>query len=435
MIFEDTALEVIRLINETNDCVFLTGKAGTGKSTLVRYIMEKCNKIPIVIAPTGIAATNIGGCTIHSMFGIPIGMYALDGSTSNSDYGTYTTEDLKAKARKVSRAKKNAIRKAELLIIDEVSMLRADLLDGTERMLRIQRNSKKPFGGMQVLFVGDMMQLPPVLRNEEMSRFYEQYDSEFFFDAKCLNTVSMKKIELKTIHRQTDIDFITVLNNLRLMQLTQSDIDTLNQCVSDCPKTAADGVYITTHNYKADMINDNMISKIAAEPRMHFAEIEGYFNVNGVLAMEELTVKVGMRIMTIINQGDDFFNGKLGTITDETEGRISVIFDDGNKCNIFKHTWENISMEYDHVADKMRRVVSGTFTQFPVKPAYAITVHKSQGLSFDKAILDINEVFAGGQAYTALSRLRSINGLTLMSVISPDVQIKMNTRLIEFIRS
>ena len=432
MIFETAALEIIRLINETNNNVLAIGSAGVGKSTLINYILATTTKKALVVAPTGIAAINVGGCTMHSMFGIPIGMYLHTPTTSDAPFSVFTRTDLMQKALRVSRAKKSAIRKATLIIIDEVSMLRADLLDAVDQMLRIIRNTKRPFGGMQMMFVGDMLQLPPVICDEEKFLFYSQYDSEFFFDAKCMDGAKVNKIELTKIHRQTDSGFIGILNALRSMKLQEQDIDALNERVKP-GMSESDGIYITTHNYKADIINSRMTAGIKEQEHMHFAEVDGYFNVNSVLAQEGLTLKKGMKVMTLINNADgSYFNGKIGRVINEPEEKVEVRFDDGLETFIMKHTWENITMEYDSARNEMRRIVSGRFTQYPLKPAYAITVHKSQGLSFDKAILDINEVFAAGQAYTAVSRLRSLGGLTLVSEISPDVQIRVSPRLAEF---
>ena len=431
---ELAACEALHVACNTSEHLFLTGLAGTGKSTLVRRIIDETDKPVLIVAPTGIAATNIGGSTIHSMLGIPLGTYLHTPATADLGFRTFEKSDLFIKANKVSRAKKLAIRKAKLVIIDEVSMLRADLLDAINDMLKILRKSKKPFGGLQMIFVGDMLQLPPVLCDIEKSIFYQQYESEFFFAAKSLKTVEIRKVELLTIHRQTDPDFISILNNLRTMQLTDADTELLNATVKPGISTA-NGVFITTHNYKADIINRRMTEKIKHEPRVFEAEIDGYFNPSSVLALEELTLKKDMRVMTLINSPESYFNGKMGTITNDPELFVNVRFDDGTTAVIVKHTWENITMEYDAVSCKMRHAVIGTFTQYPLKPAYAITVHKSQGLSFDKAILDINDVFAAGQAYTALSRLRTLEGLTLINPVTTGVQIRMDDKLLEFIKT
>lgn len=432
IIFEPAAKEALLLIENTSEYVFITGNAGVGKSVLVKHIAVICDKSVIIVAPTGIAATNIGGSTIHSMLGIPIGMYVGEHLESDIGFAAFTKGDLHSKCNKLNRGKKQAIRKAKVLIIDEVSMLRADLLDAMEEMLRIIRNTRRPFGGMQMIFVGDMLQLPPVLRTEEQPFFFERYDSEFFFAAKSLKGVNIRKIELVQIHRQNDDAFISILNNLRNMRLSRQDIDALNLTVKSGISTA-DGVFITTHNYKADIINRRMTEKIKHEQHVHLAEVDGYFNEGSVLAQEALVLKRDMRVMMLVNMPGSYFNGKLGTIINEPSAFVEVKFDDNTVSLIPKYTWENVSLEYDSGSHKMKRVVIGTFTQYPMKAAYAITVHKSQGLSFDKAILDINEVFASGQAYTALSRLRTISGITLLNEVSEDVQIEMNAKLLDFI--
>ena len=435
LILEDNALEAMRIVNETNEHLFLTGNAGTGKSTLVRHIIETTKKNVIVVAPTGIAATNIGGATIHSMLGIPVGMYTAVEANRNLSFSVFGPEDLYAKSMKLAKGKKAALRNADLIIVDEVSMLRADLLDAMEHMLRMVRNSRKKFGGVQMMFVGDMMQLPPVLPDREQSLFYDTYKSEFFFEASTLGDVDLHKIELKKIHRQTNQDFIRILNRLRTMSLQREDMDAINSRVAKGRLDTDDGIFITTHNHRVDNINERAVAAIDKPARNCHADVQGNFNTSNILAPELLVLKVGMKVMTLTNNDDEYFNGKIGEVKSHNSNLIEVEFEDGVRSNIPTYTWENVVMEYNVGSGRMQRTVTGQFTQYPLKPAYAITVHKSQGLTFDKAILDINEVFAAGQAYTALSRLRTLEGLTLASEIMPHVQVKMNERLVEFIKS
>jgi ATP-dependent exoDNAse (exonuclease V) alpha subunit len=430
---EGKAAMVFDMVGNTSANVFLTGVAGTGKSTLVRHIVANTPKRALLVAPTGIAAVNIGGSTIHSMFGIPLGLYCENRPDEDHSVPTFTAADIRQKLSKMSKHKKQAIRKADLVIVDEVSMLRADLLDAMEFVLRAVRNSRKPFGGVQMLFVGDMLQLPPVLKDAESGLFESMYGSVFFFGAKSYNSIKVKKVQLDKIYRQTDARFISILNNLRRQALTPEDIDDLNSRVRH-NVGLDDGIFITTHNYKADSINGRMTMLIDEPAFLHFAEVEGYFNEDSVLASGELVLKRGMRVMALVNEPDEYYNGKIGTIISVPEsGKIVVRFDDGTRSDIDRYTWENVAMEYDAEFNKFRRVVIGMFTQYPLKPAYAITVHKSQGLTFDKAILDIREVFASGQAYTALSRLRTMDGLTMITHISGDVQIQMDETLSEFV--
>ncbi len=431
---EGKSAMVFDMVKRTDSHVFLTGVAGTGKSTLVRHIVAHTSKRALLVAPTGIAAVNIGGSTIHSMFGIPLGMYCEDRPKEDHGHSTFSPGDLRSKLAKMSRLKKQAIRKANLVIVDEVSMLRADLLDAMECVLRIVRNSRKPFGGVQMMFVGDMLQLPPVIRDQEADLFNSMYGSAFFFSAKSYTSIRVKKVQLDKIYRQKDERFISILNNLRLRKLTRADLDELNARVKH-QINLDDGIFITTHNYKADSINEKMTMLIDEPSFLHFAEVDGYFNEESVMAPGELILKKGMRVMTLVNVPGEYYNGKIGTITSVPEsGKITVKFDDGETSNIDRHTWENVIMEYDAEFDKFRRVVIGIFTQYPLKPAYAVTVHKSQGLTFDKAILDIREVFASGQAYTALSRLRTISGLTMLTHIGDGVQIEMDKALAAFVR-
>ena len=413
---------VLQFINQTNRSVFLTGKAGTGKTTLLKEIIQTTHKNTVVVAPTGIAALNAGGVTIHSMFQLPFGGFLPDNSlpqfTENTKFESRSTL---RRHFKMSGLKKAVIRNMELLIIDEVSMLRADLLDAMDFMMQSVRKSNQPFGGIQVLFIGDLLQLPPVIRDEEWRTLRNYYKGKFFFHAHVIERNPPLYIELSTIFRQTDDTFISVLNNLRNNKITKDDIQILNQFVKPDfdLKTNQGYIILTTHNAKADNINAQSLIDLKGKESTYTAEIIGDFP-DKIYPLElELELKIGAQIMFIKNDlsfEKKFFNGKMGIIKSLSEREILVHFPDENKTiEVEKYEWENIRYTVNDNTKEIDEEVLGTFVHYPIKLAWAITVHKSQGLTFDKAALDVSQVFLPGQAYVALSRLRSLNGLILLS--------------------
>nr|WP_315170526.1 helix-turn-helix domain-containing protein [uncultured Flavobacterium sp.] len=416
------AAYTLQFINQTNRSVFLTGKAGTGKTTLLREIIQTTHKNTVVVAPTGIAALNANGVTIHSMFQLPFGAFIPDYSEpqflENSKFETKST--LK-RHFKMGGLKKAVIRNMELLIIDEVSMLRADLLDAMDFMMQTVRKNSKPFGGAQVLFIGDLLQLPPVVKDEEWRVLRNYYRGKFFFHSHVLVQDPPLYIELSHIYRQTDDRFISVLNHLRNNEITKEDIEILNQYVQPNfdLKTNEGYICLTTHNVKADAINTESIKELTGKLYRFYPEITGDFPEKIYPLESQLELKVGAQIMFVKNDlsfDKQYFNGKMGTIASLTDKEIRVHFAEENKTiEVEKYEWQNIRYKVDPLTKEIEEEVLGTYVQYPIKLAWAITVHKSQGLTFDKAALDVSQVFLPGQAYVALSRLRSLNGLILLS--------------------
>lgn len=418
----EAAAYTLRFINQTQRSVFLTGKAGTGKTTLLREIIETTHKNTVVVAPTGIAALNAGGVTIHSMFQLPFGGFLPDNSAP--DFSENTKFETKTSLRrhfKMSGLKKSVIRNLELLIIDEVSMLRADLLDAIDFMMQTVRKKNSPFGGVQVLFIGDLLQLPPVIRDDEWQTLKKYYKGKFFFHSQVVQQNPPLYIELDKIFRQSDDAFISVLNNLRNNQISKEDIATLNQYVQPNfdLKTNKGFITLTTHNSKADTMNTDALESLEGKEWLYSPELTGDFPDKIFPVEEVLKLKVGAQIMFVKNDlsfDKKYFNGKMGVIKSLSAKEILVFFPEENKTiEVEKYEWQNIRYKVNATTKEIEDEVLGTFVHYPIKLAWAITVHKSQGLTFDKAALDVSQVFLPGQAYVALSRLRSLKGLVLLS--------------------
>ena len=415
----------LRFINQTNRSVFLTGKAGTGKTTLLREIIRTTHKNVVVVAPTGIAALNAGGVTIHSMFQLPFAGFIPDVNQPPhvSDTVRFETKDTLRRHFRMRADKQSVINNLELLVIDEVSMLRADLLDAMDFMLRSVRKKNVPFGGIQVLYIGDLLQLPPVVRNEEWEVLRKYYKGKFFFHSHAVQQDPPMYIELDKIYRQTDSVFIDVLNNLRNNVITQSDLKVLNTFVQpDFDSTKHTGyITLTTHNAKADAMNATSLEELDEKQLSYQAEIVGDFPDKIYPVESELKLKVGAQVMFIKNDlspEKKYFNGKIGVITSLSDEEILVHFpEEDETIEATKYEWQNVRYYVDDVTKEIKEDVMGTFVHYPLKLAWAITVHKSQGLTFDKAVLDVSQVFMPGQAYVALSRLRSLEGLILLSPI------------------
>ena len=417
------ATYALRFINQTNKSIFLTGKAGTGKTTLLKEIIATTHKNTVVVAPTGIAALNANGVTIHSMFQLPFGGFIPDNKQLPhfSDTVKFENRDSLGRHFKMNNVKRAVIRNMELLIIDEVSMLRADVLDAMDFMMRRVRRNERPFGGVQVLFIGDLLQLPPVVKNEEWNMLKNYYRGMFFFHSHIIQQYPPLYIELDKIFRQTDAEFIDVLNNLRHNKITAEDVKTLNQFVQpnfDLKKNKG-YITLTTHNAKADTINAQSLKDLDGKLFTYSTEITADFPEKIYPLDEKLQLKVGAQIMFVkndLNADKQFYNGKMGVIKSLTEKEIFVYFPEEKKTiEVERYEWQNIRYNINENTKEIQEEVIGTFVHYPIKLAWAITVHKSQGLTFDKAALDVSQVFAPGQAYVALSRLRSLKGLVLLS--------------------
>ena len=414
-----------KFINQTNKSIFLTGKAGTGKTTLLQKIVKTTYKQTVIVAPTGIAALNAGGVTIHSFFQLPFGGFIPDFKVDAqfTDQLKLETKSTLMRHFKMNATRKSIIRNLELLIIDEVSMLRADVLDAIDWTLRNVRGVNKPFGGIQVLFIGDLLQLPPVVKQQEWSFLRNYYRGIFFFNSHVIKESEPVYIELEKVYRQEDENFIDILNNLRNNEITESDVAILNKHVQQNFKSVDNNDYITltTHNSDADRINLDALKRLKSKSVNFDSQVTGSFPQHLFPLDETLELKIGAQVMFIkndVSQDKEFYNGKMGKIVGLDDDEIRVNFPKENKTiSVDRYEWNNIQYTLNPSTSEVDEKVLGTFVHFPLKLAWAITVHKSQGLTFEKAVIDLSKVFVPGQAYVALSRLRSLNGLVLLNPI------------------
>ena len=402
---QNRELDIARFIVEKTDSnIFLTGKAGTGKTTFLKDVKKYTKKNHIVLAPTGVAAVNAGAMTIHSFFQFGFGPYVKGISEPEGNY-------------MMRREKRELIKSLELIIIDEISMVRADVLDHiNDELQRIRRNSE-PFGGVQLLMIGDLQQLPPITPDNELEILKPHYDSMYFFDSKSLRNSDYYCIELKSVYRQTDQRFIDILNRVRTGDVTHSDLDELNSHhVADFRPAQGDNyIQLVTHNRMADAINQREMAALSADTFMFDAKVTGTFPEDAFPTSRQLEIKKGAQVMFVKNDPDKrFINGMLGEVEEVSDDSISVRL--SGKDNIVKvepTAWENIRYHMNEETHKIESTKIGSFMQYPIKPAWAITIHKSQGLTFDKAVIDAHEAFSPGQAYVALSRCRSLDGMVL----------------------
>lgn len=426
-------------VQHTNSLIFLTGKAGTGKTTFLKYIRLTTQKNIVVVAPTGVAAINAGGVTINSFFQIPFGPFVPnDSRLRTSSSGTENKETIYSTFQ-YREEKKEIIKNLELLIIDEVSMVRCDTLDVIDRLLKVFRGKPYlPFGGVQVILIGDTFQLPPIAKSEQWSILNQFYKTPFFFSSQIIESNKPIYIELKKIYRQNEKDFIDLLNRIRIDKVTTQDFQVLNSKYQ--PNFTGQGndyIILATHNKIVNETNLTKLNNLETPLFSYIANLTGTFPRNIMPTDEILKLKEGAQIMFIKNDTGEhkrYYNGKIGKIKELDEEQIVVEFDDERTVTVERTVWNNIKYTYNKSKKKVEEEVIGTFEQFPLKLAWAITVHKSQGLTFEKVIADLGRAFAAGQVYVALSRCTSFNGLILKTQLHSHA-IKTSTHVLEFAKN
>ncbi len=402
-------------IHYTGMNLFLTGKAGTGKTTFLRNLKKESPKRMVVLAPTGVAAINAGGATIHSFFQLPFSPYIPDGSGINSPRQDH----------KFSKEKINIIRSLDLLVIDEISMVRADLMDAIDDVLRHYRRNARPFGGIQLLLIGDVQQLSPVIRDEEWHMLKPYYDSPYFFNSKALLEARYVTVQLEKVYRQADPTFVNILNAIRENNMTPGILQALNKrYIPDfLPTEKDDYITLTTHNNQANAINEKRLQALKTSSFHYTASIEGSFPEYAFPTEQKLHLKKGAQVMFVKNDPSPdkkYYNGKIGKIAAISQSAIQVVCDDVT-IQVEPQEWTNTKYHLNEKTKEIVETIEGKFTQIPLKTAWAITIHKSQGLTFDRAIVNASSAFTHGQVYVALSRCRTLEGLVLSQPIQSNL--------------
>ena len=405
-----------RYIQETGISVFLTGKAGTGKTTFLKHIVAGCSKRLAVVAPTGVAAVNAGGVTIHSFFQLPLCPYLPDVKELVTEY------QMPEKNRSLRKDRVKILRTLELLIIDEISMVRADILDAIDATLKRYRKNDRPFGGVQLLMIGDVQQLPPVVTESEKPFMDQVYPSPFFFNSRAFRKLGYIVIELNKIHRQRDAEFTSMLNDIRTGSPSDQTLERLNRRLDPGfdPPSGEYWIRLTTHNHQSDAINREKMDALKGKSMIFKAEIDGNYPESAYPTETELRLKKGAQVMFTRNDTSGnsmYFNGKIGTVT-SLYPEIIVTDENGNEIIVNQEKWDNVRYEINPETQEIQAVNDGSFTQYPLRAAWAITIHKSQGLTFDRVIIDAGRAFSFGQVYVALSRCRSLEGIVLTTPIT-----------------
>lgn len=428
------------LVNHTAKNIFITGRAGTGKTTFLKYIRENCPKQMVVVAPTGVAAINAGGVTIHSFFQLPFGPFVPEAKGFRQNSEVTNRHSLLSRLR-LNAERKRVIQELELLIIDEISMVRCDVLDAIDLVLRhVRYRHTERFGGVQVLFIGDMFQLPPVVREQEWTVLGEYYQSQYFFDSHVMKEEPPVYIEFTRIYRQTEEKFIELLNKVRNNEIDEDGLLALHDRYQpDFFGDDPDGyILLTTHNEKAKEINTGKLAKLSGKIFTYKAEVKDDFPPTAFPAEELLQLKIGAQVMFIRNDTDKakrYFNGKIGVVTELSEDKILIQCKDDNcSIEVGRERWENIRYTMDKSTRQVNEDVLGIFSQYPLRLAWAITIHKSQGLTFEKAVIDAGKAFAPGQVYVALSRCTSLDGMVLQSKIRQNA-LYADDRIVQFTKN